>query len=129
VEHNGRVKILPPEKIAFFPVDDRKVMAHTLIAVFLFVIAFLTTQVDFKIVWRYFGWSNQMLSMLVLWASAMFLVKISGTEDYILSPFQDFSIKNRIEDATSPTKESPIRWYRMGDSLVAICPLFGKVIE
>ena len=58
-----------------FKVDQTKAVKRLMIAVPLFVIAFFITQVDFKIVWRYFGWSNQMLSMLVLWASAMYLVK------------------------------------------------------
>ena len=46
--------------------------------------AFLITQVDFKIIWRYFGWSNQMLSMLVLWASAIYLAK-KGKNHWICS--------------------------------------------
>ena len=58
-----------------FKMDQTKAAKRLMIAVPLFVIAFFITQVDFKIVWRYFGWSNQMLSMLVLWASAMYLVK------------------------------------------------------
>jgi carbon starvation protein CstA len=58
-----------------FKMDQSKAVKRLMIAVPLFVIAFFITQVDFKIIWRYFGWSNQMLSMLVLWASAMFLVK------------------------------------------------------
>ena len=58
-----------------FKMDQSKAVKRLFIAIPLFVIAFLITQVDFKIIWRYFGWSNQMLSMLVLWASAMFLVK------------------------------------------------------
>jgi carbon starvation protein CstA len=58
-----------------FKMDQSKAVKRLMIAVPLFVIAFFITQVDFKIVWRYFGWSNQMLSMLVLWASAMYLVK------------------------------------------------------
>jgi carbon starvation protein CstA len=58
-----------------FKMDQSKAVKRLMIAIPLFILAFLITQVDFKIIWRYFGWSNQMLSMLVLWASAMYLVQ------------------------------------------------------
>ena len=58
-----------------FKLDQTNLTKRLLIALPLFGIAFLITQVDFKIVWRYFGWSNQMLSMLVLWSSAIYLAK------------------------------------------------------
>jgi carbon starvation protein CstA len=58
-----------------FKMDQSKAAKRLLIAIPLFMIAFLITQVDFKIIWRYFGWSNQMLSMMVLWASAIYLAK------------------------------------------------------
>ncbi|WP_028579046.1 carbon starvation CstA family protein [Desulfogranum japonicum] len=58
-----------------FKMDQSKIAKRLLIAIPLFIIAFLITQVDFKIIWRYFGWSNQMLSMLVLWSAAIYLAK------------------------------------------------------
>lgn len=58
-----------------FRMDQSKAVKRLLIAVPLFVIAFVITQVDFKIIWRYFGWSNQMLSMLVLWSAAIYLAR------------------------------------------------------
>lgn len=58
-----------------FKMDQSKAAKRLLIAIPLFIIAFLITQVDFKIIWRYFGWSNQMLSMMVLWSAAIYLAK------------------------------------------------------
>ncbi len=58
-----------------FKLDQAKIAKRLLIALPLFGIAFLITQVDFKVIWRYFGWSNQMLSMLVLWSSAIYLAQ------------------------------------------------------
>jgi carbon starvation protein CstA len=58
-----------------FKVDQTRAGKRLLISVPLFIVAFILTQVDFEIIWRYFGWSNQMLSMLVLWAAAIFLAK------------------------------------------------------
>ena len=55
--------------------DQTAVAKRLMIAIPLFVIAFFITKVDFAIVWRYFGWSNQMLSMLVLWSAAIWLAQ------------------------------------------------------
>jgi carbon starvation protein CstA len=41
----------------------------------LFIVGFALTKIDFNIIWRYFAWSNQTLAMIVLWASAAYLVK------------------------------------------------------
>ncbi len=58
-----------------FKMDQSKTAKRLLIAIPLFALAFIITQVDFKIIWRYFGWSNQMLSMMVLWCAAIYLAK------------------------------------------------------
>ena len=58
-----------------FKMDQSKTPKRLMIAIPLFAIAFLITQVDFNIIWRYFGWSNQMLSMMVLWCAAIYLAK------------------------------------------------------
>ncbi len=55
--------------------DQEPIKNRLLIAVPLFTIGFVLTRVDFNIIWRYFAWSNQTLAMIVLWASAAFLVK------------------------------------------------------
>ena len=45
------------------------------IAIPLFAVGVALTFVDFNIVWRYFGWSNQALATIVLWTAAAYLVK------------------------------------------------------
>lgn len=45
------------------------------IAVPIFIIGAILSQIDFNIVWRYFAWTNQTLAMIVLWAAAVYLVK------------------------------------------------------
>lgn len=44
------------------------------ISVPLFVIGFILTKINFNIIWRYFGWSNQTLATIVLWTAAMYMV-------------------------------------------------------
>lgn len=58
-----------------FKVDQRVAMKRLLIAVPLFIIAYCITMVDFMTIFRYFGWSNQVLSMLMLWTGAIYLAK------------------------------------------------------
>lgn len=45
-----------------------------MISIPLFVVGFILTRINFDVIWRYFAWSNQTLAMIVLWASAMYLV-------------------------------------------------------
>jgi carbon starvation protein CstA len=45
------------------------------IAVPLFAIGFIVSLGDFNVIWRYFGWANQTLAMVMLWAAAAYLIK------------------------------------------------------
>lgn len=58
------------------PVKNRFV-----IAIPLFAIGLALCFIPFAIIWRYFGWSNQTLATIALWAAAKYLErhgKISG---------------------------------------------------
>ncbi|SES61915.1 Carbon starvation protein CstA [Oceanobacillus limi] len=37
--------------------------------------AFLLTQIDYSFLWRYVGWSNQVVATVMLWTAAMYLLK------------------------------------------------------
>lgn len=45
------------------------------IAIPLFAVGIALSQIDFNIIWRYFGWSNQTLAAIMLWAAAAYLYK------------------------------------------------------
>lgn len=45
------------------------------IAVPMFLIGIALSQVNFNIIWQYFGWANQSLATIVLWAGACYLVR------------------------------------------------------
>jgi len=51
-----------------------KIKSRLMISIPLFVIGYILTKMDFNVIWRYFGWSNQALATVVLWTSAMYLV-------------------------------------------------------
>ena len=55
--------------------DQTRKDKRLLIAVPVFVLGVLLSQIDFNIIWRYFGWSNQSLAAIVLWAGAAYLYR------------------------------------------------------
>ena len=55
--------------------SQKAIKNRLLIAVPLFIVGFIISQVKFGVIWRYFGWSNQTLATLVLWSSAFYLLK------------------------------------------------------
>ena len=57
-----------------FKSNQKKIVNRLLISLPLFVIAFVLTQFDFGIIWRYFAWSNQTLAMIVLWTITAYLI-------------------------------------------------------
>jgi carbon starvation protein CstA len=58
-----------------FKVSQKAIPKRLLIAVPLFAVGYLVSLVDFNLIWRYFGWANQTLATLVLWAGAIYLVQ------------------------------------------------------
>lgn len=59
----------------FTNIGQRDIIKRLMIAVPLFAIGFLITKTEFGVIWRYFGFSNQTLATIVLWAAAMYLVR------------------------------------------------------
>jgi len=53
----------------------RKFVSRLLLVLPMFIIGGILSQVDFGVIWRYFGWANQTLAMLMLWAAAVYLAK------------------------------------------------------
>lgn len=53
--------------------DQVKPAKRLIIAIPVFIIGIALSQIDFNIIWRYFGWSNQTLAAIMLWASAAYL--------------------------------------------------------
>jgi carbon starvation protein CstA len=59
----------------FTGVGQKQAVKRLAIAVPLFIIGVILCQIDFQIIWRYFGWSNQSLATVCLWAAAAYTVK------------------------------------------------------
>ena len=58
-----------------FKVKQEAVSKRLMISIPLFVIGYVISTQNFSTIWRYFGFSNQCLSALVLWASAAYLAQ------------------------------------------------------
>ena len=57
----------------YLKIDQQKIMKRLMIAVPLFAISALLTQIDFNILWRYFSWANQATAAIALWIATMYL--------------------------------------------------------
>jgi carbon starvation protein CstA len=57
----------------YINVKQVKISSRLWIAVPLFAISMVLTQIDFNLLWRYFSWANQSTAMIALWVGAMYL--------------------------------------------------------
>lgn len=57
----------------YLKIDQKKVAKRLMIAVPLFAISAMLTQIDFNILWRYFSWANQATAAIALWIATMYL--------------------------------------------------------
>lgn len=58
-----------------FSIEQSTVTRRLLVSLPIIAISFLLMQVDFTILWRYFAWSNQTLSVFTLWAVTVYLAR------------------------------------------------------
>jgi carbon starvation protein CstA len=59
----------------FINIPQKAIAKRLSLAVPLFVVGFLVSQGNFNVIWRYFGWANQTLATIVLWAGAAYLIR------------------------------------------------------
>jgi len=59
----------------FIKIPQQVLAKRLLLAVPLFAIGFFISQGNFAVIWRYFGWANQTLATIVLWAGAAYLLR------------------------------------------------------
>jgi carbon starvation protein CstA len=59
----------------FFNIKQVELPKRLLLALPLFAVGAMLTQVDFGIIWRYFGVANQTTAVLMLWTAAAYLLR------------------------------------------------------
>ena len=62
----------------FTGLAQAKPVSRLVIAVPLFIVGIIISNVPFGIIWRYFGWANQTLATIVLWSAAAYIVRRGG---------------------------------------------------
>lgn len=67
----------------YIKMDQTKLMKRLVIAIPLFIISAVLTQIDFNLLWRYFSWANQATAAIALWIATMYLY-IQG-KNYLVS--------------------------------------------
>ncbi|MDA1886411.1 carbon starvation CstA family protein [Bacillus cereus group sp. BY105LC] len=67
----------------YFNFEQTKLKNRLIIAIPLFVIAYVLTKIDFTLLWRYFSWANQSTAAIALWIGTMYLF-IKG-KPYVVS--------------------------------------------
>ncbi|MBD5257367.1 MAG: carbon starvation protein A [Barnesiella sp.] len=58
-----------------FSISQKSVVRRLLVSLPIIVVSFLLMQIDFSVLWRYFAWSNQTLSVFTLWAVTVYLAR------------------------------------------------------
>src|SRR5690606_11922636 len=59
----------------YFNMEQKTLRNRLLMAMPLFVIGGILTQVDFGIIWRYFGFANQTTAVTMLWTASAYLLR------------------------------------------------------
>ncbi len=59
----------------FLHIDQSKTLKRLLTSLPIFALSFLMMMIDFSVLWRYFAWCNQMLSVFTLWAITVYLAR------------------------------------------------------
>ncbi|PSU86604.1 carbon starvation protein A [Photobacterium kishitanii] len=61
----------------YFNMDQKPLRNRLLMAMPLFVLGAILTQVDFAIIWRYFGFANQTTAVMMLWTASAYLLRLN----------------------------------------------------
>lgn len=59
----------------YFNMEQKTLRNRLLMALPLFVLGGVLTQVDFGIIWRYFGFANQSTAVMMLWTASAYLLR------------------------------------------------------
>lgn len=57
----------------FLKLEQKSLRKRLYISVPLFVVGFSITLLDFNVIWKYFGWANQVLAAICLWTVAVYM--------------------------------------------------------
>lgn len=59
----------------YIGLPQKDIVKRLAISLPLFLIGYLVSKSDFDLIWRYFGWANQAVAAVMLWAAAAYLLR------------------------------------------------------
>lgn len=59
----------------FLKFKQNTIVKRLIISIPIFIASYLIMQINFQVLWRYFGWCNQALSVFTLWAVTVYLAR------------------------------------------------------
>ncbi len=59
----------------FMGIEQKKIIKRLLVSVPIFILCFVIMLLPYEVMWRYFAWCNQELSVFTLWAITVYLAK------------------------------------------------------
>ncbi len=59
----------------FLKFKQNTILRRLLVSIPIFLTSYLIMQINFQVLWRYFGWCNQALSVFTLWAVTVYLAR------------------------------------------------------
>jgi carbon starvation protein CstA len=68
-----------------FKINQQKIIKRLMITLPLFAIGYSITLINFAVLWRYFAWLNQSLSVATLWAATIYLARLK--KKYFITMF------------------------------------------
>jgi carbon starvation protein CstA len=57
----------------YLKIDQKALKNRFMVAIPLFIISYILTNMDFGLLWRYFSWANQITAAIALWIGAVYL--------------------------------------------------------
>ena len=69
----------------YLKIDQKVLKNRFIVAIPLFIISFILTNVDFQLLWRYFSWANQVTASIALWVGAVYLYQKKTSEGLVAS--------------------------------------------
>lgn len=67
-------------------IPQKKIMRRLAVSVPIFILCFIVMSVPYEVLWRYFAWCNQVLSVFTLWAITVYLAKHGKTYAVTMIP-------------------------------------------
>ena len=78
----------------YLKIDQKVLRNRFAVAIPLFAISFVLTNMDFQLLWRYFSWSNQVTAAIALWIGTVYLYQ--NKKPYIIALVPAFFITSVI---------------------------------